>query len=486
MSIRSIGVLLLILVLPPSFRLVAQTDSCSIAWEPIQQISHDSVYSYVPQVLAVGDTVHMIWWGTYTTGVVGDSGKGIQYSRSTDGGQTFLPERQLVTLDSSRGTTGCLAASGSYLYMMYLALVDSPAYSNTGLLRSTDAGLTWEPRRLLGDISPRAITTKDSNVYIYFFYVENNFARSGFYMSHDYGVTWDSIHVPAIRASDLVQLVSTPMALHMTRRRAVGSGLEVFYNRSFDFGYTWTHDDTLSSVDGFNSQAARFAGEKNGNLYLVWNDQKYGGGFSGTIVMRRSTDEGLTWLPEQIVSQLATAVFCDVAVEGSTVAVTWDNDLGTFDAIRIKLSQNYGESWCQMVDASVDTSHAGDPSVSVDNGRINLTWSQSGEVFYRRGLFQPTSVKEQHSLPSVMTLEPNYPNPFNPVTVIRYTLPAASYVTMKVYSLLGEEVATLLSENKAPGKYQIEWDAGNYPSGVYFYRLQSEKQTLTKKMLLLR
>ncbi|MBI4546880.1 MAG: T9SS type A sorting domain-containing protein [Ignavibacteriae bacterium] len=90
------------------------------------------------------------------------------------------------------------------------------------------------------------------------------------------------------------------------------------------------------------------------------------------------------------------------------------------------------------------------------------------------------------SAPTEFRLEQNYPNPFNPVTVISYSLIVNSVVTLKVFDVLGQEVATLVDEKKVPGEHTVTWDASNQPSGVYFYRLQTDKFMDIKKMLIIR
>ncbi|MCU7495680.1 MAG: family 10 glycosylhydrolase [Ignavibacteria bacterium] len=83
-------------------------------------------------------------------------------------------------------------------------------------------------------------------------------------------------------------------------------------------------------------------------------------------------------------------------------------------------------------------------------------------------------------------LENNYPNPFNPSTTIRYSIPSESNVSLKVFDLLGREVKTLVSERMPAGTHQLEFNAGNIASGVYFYRLTAEGYSETKKMILTR
>ena len=97
-----------------------------------------------------------------------------------------------------------------------------------------------------------------------------------------------------------------------------------------------------------------------------------------------------------------------------------------------------------------------------------------------------TDVEEQ-VIPTQFSLEQNYPNPFNPSTVIRFQLPAVSFITLKVFDILGREVATLVNEQKSAGSYEVKFNASSLGSGVYFYMLSSSNGFSTaKKMLLLK
>jgi glucose/arabinose dehydrogenase len=84
--------------------------------------------------------------------------------------------------------------------------------------------------------------------------------------------------------------------------------------------------------------------------------------------------------------------------------------------------------------------------------------------------------------PSGFVLQQNYPNPFNPETKIKYTVPRESFITFKIYNTLGKEINTLVSGTKTAGNYEVTWNASNYPSGVYFYRLTSGSESVEKKM----
>ncbi len=97
-----------------------------------------------------------------------------------------------------------------------------------------------------------------------------------------------------------------------------------------------------------------------------------------------------------------------------------------------------------------------------------------------------TNISDIVEQPLEFSLSQNYPNPFNPATVIRYQLPAFSKVTLKVYDILGNEVTTLVNEQKSPGNYEVQWNASGFASGVYFYRLQTGEFTSVRKLILLR
>jgi len=92
----------------------------------------------------------------------------------------------------------------------------------------------------------------------------------------------------------------------------------------------------------------------------------------------------------------------------------------------------------------------------------------------------------QTSKPSKFTLNQNYPNPFNPTTIIQYAVNNRQFVSLKVYDMLGNEVATLVNSEKPSGVYEVEWNAIGFPSGVYFYQLQTEGYIETKKMTLMK
>ena len=131
----------------------------------------------------------------------------------------------------------------------------------------------------------------------------------------------------------------------------------------------------------------------------------------------------------------------------------------------------------------------------INNGGTKVNMSTTGSyIFDINGIDSMlitsniTGISQQATLaPKMFELFQNYPNPFNPSTIINYSVPKSSLVTIKVYDVLGREVATLVKENKKAGSYSVQFNAGNgFSSGVYFYRMQAGSFVQTKKLLLIK
>ena len=108
-------------------------------------------------------------------------------------------------------------------------------------------------------------------------------------------------------------------------------------------------------------------------------------------------------------------------------------------------------------------------------------------LFLNTGLNLPTDLAEKDNLvPNQFLLEQNYPNPFNPTTTIKYSVTEVSKVSLILFNLLGQEIITLVNDEKPAGNYSVNFNAVNLSSGVYFYRLQAGSFVQTKKMILLK
>lgn len=97
-----------------------------------------------------------------------------------------------------------------------------------------------------------------------------------------------------------------------------------------------------------------------------------------------------------------------------------------------------------------------------------------------------TNIGDDPSNLASFKLFDNYPNPFNPSTTVRYSIPEASFTSIKIYDALGNEASSLVNENKQAGTYEVEFNASNLSSGIYYYTLQSGSFNETKKMILMK
>ena len=111
-------------------------------------------------------------------------------------------------------------------------------------------------------------------------------------------------------------------------------------------------------------------------------------------------------------------------------------------------------------------------------------YSLNGQVLYHPMI--SITFKASGFLPERMLLHPNYPNPFNPTTIIKYELPKPEKVKIEIFTLLGKKIKTLLNKQMTTGIHEIEFNGQNLPSGVYYYRIAAGKFQHEKKMILLR
>ena len=129
-------------------------------------------------------------------------------------------------------------------------------------------------------------------------------------------------------------------------------------------------------------------------------------------------------------------------------------------------------------------------SISVTDVNMNVALNAGDyKIFTDKKIVRPsfiTDVEENKTIPQDFVLYQNYPNPFNPSTIIGYQLPVTSNVTLKVYDILGREIATLVNEQKPAGKYELKFDGSELASGVYFFTLKTGNYAETKKMILMK
>jgi hypothetical protein len=229
--------------------------------------------------------------------------------------------------------------------------------------------------------------------------------------------------------------------------------------RSMDHGSTWTPALTGLTDTSVWALAAHqgtvLAGTRNG--------------------LCRSTDCGSSWNRIGLDGVMVTCI----SVDASNLFA------GTLQGERHRLlhSSDDGKTWTS-IDSGLPDDYVS--ALAVANGYLFAGFDASG--VWRRSLSDVTTSVEDRRVVSPMQfrLSQNFPNPFNPVTGIRIQVPGTSHVRLAVYDLLGREVAVLLDEQKAPGRYQVEFDGMKLSSGVYFYRLNAGAYVETKRMMLLR
>jgi hypothetical protein len=160
--------------------------------------------------------------------------------------------------------------------------------------------------------------------------------------------------------------------------------------------------------------------------------------------------------------------------------------------LNITLAQNAKVNWSSFNMGFSNPTSQHTKVVSVV-GQSFIGSTQTANIHIESGFLSPfssslVSVIEPKDLPPSFSLQQNYPNPFNPTTTIKFALPKPSVVSLKIFNIVGEEVAKLVSEELQAGIHQAIWNANGFPSGVYFYRLQTNdgKFVQTKKLILLK
>jgi len=262
-------------------------------------------------------------------------------------------------------------------------------------------------------------------------------------------------------------------------------GTLIDLQKSTDMGVTW-QDKTnglLPFEPGSNNPApVRGVAVRKDNPMILYCVQGFNGGIS------KSINGGENWFQIDSsfrtlnTSMYFTEIYLDDNKPGRFYVSTLGNGSFTDENAwgGLFLTEDDGLSWRKIYTGSADLIK-GD-----DSDPKNIYF---GSIF---GILKipdtlTTSISEMQTvIPTDFVLYQNYPNPFNPSTIISFSIPEKSFVTLKVYDVLGREIATLINEQKPAGEYLHEFHLGELSSGVYFYTLKVGKFTDTKKMILLR
>jgi photosystem II stability/assembly factor-like uncharacterized protein len=323
------------------------------------------------------------------------------------------------------------------------------------IYKTTDEGVTWDLKQT-GTIFP--LTT------IKFINHQVGFAAGYFQKvlkSTDGGETWyQSIHngyqhllTSFVGSEDFIIITGTDGSIFKTT----------------DLGVTWDSSN-VRMPNGLYSVS--FVNQNTGFIF----------GCCGSYF--KSFDGGLTWEDRGYLTDgyiIYSSCFVNENTGWAAGEVGWL--LKTTDG---------GETWLQYSRQSTDEFR----SVVFINENVGFVAGMNGLILKTTnggGSTTDIDMINESSLNSFV-LQQNYPNPFNPTTKIKYSIPSNVilsgaknlYVTLKVYNILGKEIATLVNEEKTAGNYEVEFDAANLSSGIYFYKLEAGTYSETKKMVLLK
>jgi hypothetical protein len=354
-----------------------------------------------------------------------------------------------------------------------------------GVYLSTDNGNNWIAANTGLDLTNWVWSIVVSNSHIF------AGTGKGVYLSTNNGTSWTASN------TGLTQPVFHLAISGINLFAGTNSGIFLSTNT----GGNWTPANTglpnNAGVTGFAVSGSRiFAGIWGGGVFVSTNN---GGNWT-------SVNTGLTNTHVYCLAVNASNLFAGTDTTGVYLSTnngaSWsavnsglrDSDVyalamsGTnlFAGTRggIFLSTNSGTSW-SAVNSGLTDSIAYALAVS----GTNLFAGTIAHGVWRRPLSEMiTSVQEiaRNELPQRILLEQNYPNPFNPSTKIQFSIPHSSHVILNIYNVLGQEIATLVSQELAAGTYSTKWSADGKASGIYYYRLQAGSFVETKKLVLLR
>ena len=468
------------------------------------------------------------------------------YYYSTDGGYIWT-EGQLTSTYGVWGDPCVVFDAAGNLYYGHLSNYTSGYWLDRIVVqKSTTGGSTWSGGVGIG-LNPPAqqdkewlavdLTNKRTRNNLYITWTEfdsygssnpNDSSRILFSRSTDFGGTWSVPARVSDRAGDCIDSDSTVEGAVP----AVGPNGEIYvswsgplgimFDRSTDAGLTFGSDVFVTSQPGgwdYNVSGIYRANglpitacdisysPYRGNVYVQWTDQRNGETNTDAFFIK-STNRGVTWGPVKRVNDDSTTRYQFFSwmtvdrVTGYIYVVFYDRRSTTGDAtdVYVARSTDGGETFSNVkVSATSFTPNAGvffGDYINIDayNRKIYPIWMRMDgsvlSVWIAIMSDSTTGVEQEELISTRFELAQNYPNPFNPSTVIEFDVPgigaSAVPVRLSVYTVLGQEVAVLVDDSRLPGHYQAAFSGKQYPSGLYFYRLQAGGNVGTKKMILLK
>jgi hypothetical protein len=461
-------------------------------WEPDFRLTNDtagsSTYSSLgnAKTIAVnGNVIHVVWVDDR------DGNNEIYYKCSTDWGQSWGPEiRQ--TNNSSNSVSPSVAVSGSLVNIVWN---DSNGGANTIFYkRSTDGGESWEDAIILTNLAGYSthptVAASGAGVYVawynYLMPWKNNLIY--YKRSTDSGESWSSETLLSAfnEWSILPSLAVSGSAVHIVWQDV--NIRSIIYKRSTNGGETWGMSTQLTDYAGGSMRPSISV---SGSFIHVAGESFRDGNFE--IYYKRSTDGGSNWGADTLLTYNIHEQFCpSISSSGAAVHIVWQDNRDDNYEIYYKRSVDNGTKWEDEMRLTNNSASSYNPSIAVFGTAVNVIWSDTrdtnDEIYYKSnptgGIIGINNISSE--IPDNYNLSQNYPNPFNPNTIIKYSLLADSYTTLKVYNILGNEITTLINQNQNAGIYSVEFDGSNYVSGIYFYKLESGNFISVKKMIMVK
>ena len=256
---------------------------------------------------------------------------------------------------------------------------------------------------------------------------------------------------------------------------------------------------TLGSTFNITSSAIAAPGGEGNSQLMVVGIQNFENSGDWDLTSHKTIDGGSTWDEIFIEGFSSTTdrqpilpnIFCKRRdIDNYRVSYTmgkWDVGFSADSIMLVKSAGNTANSWDNPITISYDGFSSKAGFIGNTSNDCFVLWSNKFEsTLYATYCDVSLDVDDEHQLPDDYSLSNNHPNPFNPTTSLQYAIGNWQFVTLKVYDVLGRVVKILVNEEKPAGEYRIEFNASKLSSGVYYYRLQTDNYTETKKMMLIK
>ncbi len=472
------------------------TLSSQAQWEPDVRLTNNISNSYTSYnnarcIAAGGPVLHAVFWDYR------DGNYELYYKRSVNGGITWAADTRL-TFNTAASEYPSITVYGQVVHIVWHEFRDGnwEIYYK----RSTDAGINWgADTRLTNNTAESrhpSITVSAQTVHLVWHDNRDGNYEIYYKRSTDGGMSWGAdTRITINNAGSYSPSVSvSAQAVHLVWYDNRGMQDEIYYKRSTDGGISWGADLPLTTDDGFYSPVPCIA-VKDQFVHVVWHDFRDN---DWEIYYKRSSNGGISWGPDtRLTNEGGGSMWASVAVsespEFSGVHVVWHDSRNNGTEIYYKRSTDEGISWEADLRLTYDPYVSEFASVAVSGSFVHVIWCDgrngNPEIYYKRNPTgnPPTGIIIIGSeVPAGFSLSQNYPNPFNPATNVEFSIPKSGFVNLTIYDAMGREVETLVNGDLKPGTYKADWDAANYPSGVYFYRLNAGSFTETKRMVLIK